>query len=87
MGYVGFGCFGIIVGWFLPQSYRLGVRSWGLEFSRILIGFHGRREKKKKKQRERYGRLTPFANLSGWTGGKVLKGVPKEHYLGLRYCI
>ena len=54
------------------------MRSWGLEFSGILNGFHRRREKKERKgKRERHGRLMPFANLSGWTSGKILKEVPK----------
>ena len=51
-GYVGFGC-SSIVGWFLSQSYRLGVRSWGLEFSGILNGFHKRKKKKKKKKEKK----------------------------------
>ena len=32
----------------------------------------------KVKRKIRMVNLTPFANLSGWTGGKILKGVPKE---------
>ena len=28
--------------------------------------------------------LMSFANLSGWIGGKILKGVPKKQYL--KFC-
>ena len=41
--------------------------------------------KKNKKKGKRYGWLVPFANLSGWTCGRILKKVAKEPYL--KYCI
>ena len=50
-GYVGFGCSNI-VGWFVSQYYRLGVRSWGLEFSGILNGFHKRKEEEEEEEEE-----------------------------------